>query len=282
MTIDDPATTIRVPTRGKNPDGFQLWVGPSEITGDRIGVVITHIRLPPQQRKIGNMAQAWILPYETQPIDAVRDGSDSAVCGTCRYRPSNDGGCYVPIAQTAQRVWWAWRRFGSYLPVDADDELEQLAHKPLRIGAWGDPAAVPVHVWDRVINVVPGLTGYTHRWRALDFDEWGWCMASCDTAEEVLDARAAGWRTFRARRADEPMLPGERVCPAADEAPTHGRKNAHCATCLLCDGVTDRVHRPDVSLIVHGQAHKRAAAWVGGAAKAIGQRVIRRVAGGGE
>lgn len=242
------------------PDGFELWRGPSAFDGTEVGVVVTHTRRSPQNRKIGDMAQAWVLPVETAPLDAVLTGADAAVCGSCRFRPAAEGGCYVPLAQTAQRVWWAWQVNGSYgpgLPVE-------LGAKPVRIGAWGDPAAVPLEAWLLLLDRVPAWTAYTHRWRQVpDAEREGWqmlAMASADSAEEADEARALGWRTFRARRSTDPLLPGERVCPSAVEAPSYGR--ATCSTCRLCDGVRAR-RAPDIAIVVHGRSARLAAGVVG-------------------
>lgn len=245
-------------------DGFELWRGPSLVDGTPIGVVVTHVRGAPLNRKIGDMSQAWILPLNREPLEAVRTGEDRAVCGTCAFRPSLGGGCYVSVAYTAQRVWWAWRQLGSHGPVTALPT--DLARKPIRLGAWGDPAAVPLDVWRPLLAAVPAWTGYTHRWRELAGDDRaGWqavAMASCDSPDDVAEARAAGWRTFRARPPESPLLPGERVCPSAAEAPTHG--SVTCADCLLCDGHALARRRRDVAIVVHGSAGGRALRWMDG------------------
>lgn len=241
------------------PDGIELWRGPSAIDGSPIGVVVTHLERAPLNRKIGNMAQAWILPLDTSPIDAVQSGVDAGVCGSCRFRPAAGGGCYVPLAVTAQRVWWAWRHNGSYTPQRWHPSLEG---KPVRIGAWGDPLAVPLEVWLDLAFITGAWTAYTHRWRQVVEDREHWqalTMASCDSAEEADEARALGWRTFRARLATDPLRPGERVCPSAEEAPTHGRVT--CRDCKLCDGVRGRPV-PDVAIIVHGAQVARALSWM--------------------
>jgi hypothetical protein len=70
----------------------------------------------------------------------------------------------------------------------------------VRLGAVGDPAAVPIHVWKYTIPI--GLWGpaYTQRWMELPGDEWRhMAMASVDTVAEAEVARSMGWRTFRVR-----------------------------------------------------------------------------------
>jgi len=259
-----PAPTPRRQFKpGYRPDGFELWRGPSSIDGQPIGVVITHVRRPPLQEKIGDMAQAWILPILHEPNDAVRTGADESVCGSCRFRPSLDGGCYVTVFSTAQRVWWAWQQWGSYQP-----EKPPTFTKDLRIGAWGDPTAVPLAVWLRLLPSLPGWTAYTSRWDELlpeSIPHWQrFAMASVKNEDEQRRAEAAGWRTYRPRSPDDPILPGEITCPAAPEAPTHGK--AKCAGCGLCNGVrldprTRRVLSPqprNLTIIVHGPASGRA------------------------
>lgn len=257
-------------TRG---DGYELWRGRSLVNGEMVGVVVTHLVDAPQNRKVGDMAQAWVLPLDVEPNEAVRSGADESVCGSCRFRPLADGGCYVSVAHTAQRVWWAWRRYGSYQPQRWT--AEDHHGKPVRIGAWGDPAAVPLEAWVPLLDRVTGWTAYTHRWRdlAADPDLPGWqllCMASCDSAADVEEARAAGWRTFRARLASDPLLPREVVCPSAEEATGHGRVT--CASCQLCDGVDPgrTTQRKDVAIVVHGFRHRRAARTLGAVGRTTG------------
>lgn len=251
----------RASVRLDGPTGFELWSGPSEVDGAPIGVVVTHLQRDPQNRKLGHMSQAWILPRDTSPNEAVRGGQDRAVCGDCRFRPTNAGGCYVPIFSAPHRVWWAWRQFETYQPVE--QLPRNLGVKPIRIGAWGDPSAVPPKVWEPLLDAVPDYTSYTHRWRQLDVSLWGWCMASVDSVSEKEEANAAGWRTFRVRGPGDPLLPDEVVCPAAEEAKTHGR--VVCASCKLCNGIRrnqfgmrDRLQPRNISIIVHGQAFRRA------------------------
>lgn len=231
-------------------DGIEVWRGPSAIDGKPVAVVVTHLTEAPMNRKIGDMAQAWILPVDVAPVEAARNGEDARVCGTCRFRPSEKGGCYVQIWATSQRVWWAWSH-GSYPPGPL------LLDKPLRIGAWGDPGAVPLEVWrDLVLPFVPAWTAYTHRWVHLDARAWGFCMASVDSPAEARRAQTRGWRTFRVRLDGAPLVEGERICPSAEEAPTHGR--VACDKCRLCDGTAVRASKPSIAIIAHGQAIRRA------------------------
>ena len=110
----------------------------------------------------------------------------------------------------------------------------------VRAGSYGDPALVPAAVWGS-LRVV---TGYTHQWRK----PWAqahkaWCMASCDGHADVLEAQAAGWRTFEAV-SDGQVHTGSAVqCPNV----THGTQ---CQDCMLCGGRNKDAR--SVWLPVHG------------------------------
>lgn len=52
-----------------------------------------------------------------------------------------------------------------------------LAGLPVRLGTYGDPAAVPTVVWQTVLAQSAMHTGYTHQWRTCDQTLAHWCMA---------------------------------------------------------------------------------------------------------
>jgi hypothetical protein len=107
----------------------------------------------------------------------------------------------------------------------------------VRLGTYGDPAAVPAEVWRALLSEAAGWTGYTHQWRAARLrDVLEWCQASCDAPEDVEHARRLGAvGTFRVGAAGAlDMLPGEVLCPASAEA----GKVTTCDRCGLCAGRT--------------------------------------------
>jgi hypothetical protein len=77
-------------------------------------------------------------------------------------------------------------------------------------------------------------------------------MASADNAMERAAAKAAGYRTFRVRAASEPILSGEFLCPASEEA----GKRKLCGECGACDGGLHS-KRADPVIIVHGSLKSR-------------------------
>src|SRR4029077_13629898 len=109
----------------------------------------------------------------------------------------------------------------------------------LRLGAYGDPGAVPFELWRMLLATTAGWVAYTHSWRVCDPRLKTIAMASVDNETEFHLAHLAGWRTFRVRRAEEELcrvgptkVPLEFVCPASDEA---GHRTT-CQACQLCRG----------------------------------------------
>jgi hypothetical protein len=232
------------------PSGFEVYRGPSIIDGAPIVAIMT---LESQNTKTGNMAQLWILPAEVSPSVAVHTGADASVCGACPLRGAivdgrnRDRVCYVKTFQAPRSVWESWRR-GNYPAARIADVMRTIGDRPVRIGAYGDPAAVPLRLIRAIAETAARHTGYTHDWRARP-DLAPFVMASADTADDRAAARAAGFRTFRSRGVDDPIGPGEITCPASDEA----GKRTSCARCGLCNGsrgADDR--RADIAILIHG------------------------------
>jgi hypothetical protein len=228
----------------KKPTGRILYRGPSVLDGAPIVAIAT---LGTTNAKTSAMVQTWILREGIAPHEATKTGDDSSVCGNCRHRPVNAGTCYVTVFQAPLSVWKAYGR-GAYPDATAPAAAAELgAGRMVRLGAYGDPAAVPSRVWQALISRSAGWTGYTHQWQRPDFDRaiGELCMASADSPEDATLARARGMRYFRVRRADEPLRAREFACPASPE----GGNRRTCATCKACNGA-GRGASPVI--IVHG------------------------------
>lgn len=234
-------------------NGAVLWEGETQLPGEtgRVAAVVTGIQGTSKNSKTGKMAQVWYFPTDQGPLigpeGAVLAGRDRAVCGTCKHRPATGGACYVNIPRGPQRVWYAYQQ-GRYPRSSLGEICEALRGKAIRFGAYGEPPCIPLSVYQEILPALGSWQGYTHVWSQLDAGLWGFLMASTDTREETSRAHAQGWRTFRTRRAREPLLDGERVCPAAKEA-------GHALTCLQCrqcNGTTGGARRPHRVIIVHG------------------------------
>lgn len=244
-----PPPTLCDECRPTRP-AFLLWEGPSRFTDETIRVFVRHPRAPLRNPKLGDVCPVVIVPAATMPLQAVKTGADRAVCGDCRLRPSQDGGCYVRMFPGPECTAYAHRDN----PLPRLQSAERLYRgQVVRIAEWGDPAAVPLHVWTS-LRTVATVLAYTHAWRDLDIERWGWCMASVETTADKALAEAQGWRTYRVRAVGEAVLPGERQCPAALEAIGHGRVTCH--SCRLCDGQSGR-HRRSISLEAHGRSARR-------------------------
>lgn len=229
-------------------------------------VAIATITLPSKANsKTGAMVQTWILCADTDPVIASRIGADASICGQCRHRGAYnapdvphageriDGtrSCYVQL-YVPQNVWRTAKR-GSYdnLSLDLGTAADRIAGLPVRLGAYGDPAAVPFGVWSTLLSRCTGFTGYTHQWR--NFPEFSaFVMASCDSSEERTLARALGFRTFRVAPATSwSRETGEVLCPASAEA----GKRTTCIACKACGGHAAKA-RADIMIPAHGTGRK--------------------------
>lgn len=228
------------------PNGFIAYRGPSLLNGAPVVCVVIRESV---NAKTGNVAQAYILAAHDRPVVALRDGTDEAICGDCKHRAVYAGTCYVVVRQGASVVWKNLEH-GSYPDFSHCPDLvsELLRGRHMRLGAYGDPAAVPVQVWRDLTSALAGWVGYTHQWRRADAQELReFCMASVDSPRELDLARALGWRTFRVRTPDEPIARREAMCPASEE----GGNKLTCVTCGFCDG-THRGRSGGAAILLHG------------------------------
>jgi hypothetical protein len=229
--------------------GMVLWEGPSRLDGSPIVALAT---FRTNNRKTGPMIQTWILPAEEDPLAAVRSGADAAVCGGCPLRGVGGKGraCYVNVLKGGPwSVWRSWRA-GQY--PGASDRLLGLyvAGRPVRLGAYGDPVAVPLGIWTTLLGWAGGHTGYTHQWSRMDSQDYASIlMASVETPEQRREAAALGWRTYRIMGEAERPARGETWCPASAE---QGHRIS-CSECLLCDGAArSGGHQRSVAIRAHG------------------------------
>jgi hypothetical protein len=226
-----------------------IYQGPSLLDGKPIAAVLTRGSKNP---KTGPMLQTWIIRADIPPHAAATTGKDTSICGDCRHRPTADGTCYVNTWQAPAAIY---RKFNAGLyPASPRSRLHLLADsRHVRLGAYGDPAAVPIGIWRDLTKSAAGHSGYTHQWRTTPALR-PYVMASTDTPQETAEAQALGWRTFRVRAPEAPLQPGELACPASDEA----GKKTQCIRCGLCAGA--RLRAPSLAIIVHGNTASRFAA----------------------
>ena len=252
-------------------NGRVLWRGNSLIDGAPIVVVAIGVAGGSTNSKPGDMLQTYIVRADISPVAAVSVGADVSICGQCPHRgraaaavqqalstqlPKHADGahiertCYVNLGQ-GPTVVYRTLSMGGYPAVGAERDVFQTVAdvgrgRVVRLGTYGDPAAVPVWVWQSLVSQCVAHTGYTHQWRsAPGLREL--CMASADTVEDAREASGNGWRSFRvAMPLDMARRHNEIVCPASAEA---GRKLT-CATCRACGGADGR--RSSVVIRAHG------------------------------
>lgn len=275
--------------------GFTLWEGQSLFDGRPLICVIT---LDSDNVKTGKLYQTWILLRDTDPVQASKNHMDMSACGTCPHQGALvfdpdaaalldrdpdakvdefHGGvgrsCYVDLGKAPLAVWKTYHR-GRYPKISPEEAAWLVGGDYLRIGSYGDPAAVPDEVWrpmvfrdDGTANVA-GVTGYTHAWKAPHAQVYkDYLMASADSIEDAKEAAFMGWRYFRVRKHGEPVLQGELQCPASvewtiralmragidprpwfkghrgrlsvrDDAPPLPKKfDKTCMDCLMCGGL---------------------------------------------
>lgn len=227
--------------------GAIVWEGSSLLDGAPI------VLLAPLgkyiNRKTGPVVQTYILRSDIGPTDAARTGDDASVCGDCPHRHHTGGACYVNLGHGPWNIWQAYKR-GVYGPL-CDDFLDAIRGKLLRIGAYGDPAAVPVDVWEMLAEAAGSHIGFTHQWRQAP-QLRTLCMASTDDFGETMEAQAAGWRTFQVIGSGHES--NERDFECVNET-----RGTQCDDCRACYGARpDRDRQPaSVWIRPHGSVAAR-------------------------
>jgi hypothetical protein len=240
-----------------------IYRGPSLIDGAPIVVVAI---ASDRNKKTGNMLHTYILRADIDPRDASKSGADRSICGDCPMRgAATDNpdakqaagrGCYVLLGQGPLIVWRALSA-GLYPNATSADDVAAIgAGRMVRIGTYGDGAAVPAYVWRALLSRAIGHTGYSHqaKTRGAAFDQ-SIFMVSCETEKQARSAWRKGARTFRViDRIDALVKGSEILCPASKEA---GRR-VQCADCGLCAGNT--VRAKSIAIVAHGAGKKHAIA----------------------
>ena len=237
-----------------SPRGHVVWRGASPYDGGPIVAVVT---MHSTNRKTGDMPQLWILREDAPPMDALRAGTDASVCGDCPLRGDGTGtgrACYVTLWQGPRSVWDAMRR-GAYPDATPEHVGTLLAGRMVRLGAYGDPAMLPIAVVRALIAHADGWTGYTHQWRRVSREWSGLLMASADGVAARREARQAGWRSFVVLPQGAPMPDRTVACMATRE-----RNPRQCVTCGACAGTRQGATPTAVDIAIH--AHGAGAGYV--------------------
>lgn len=248
--------------------GRTVWRGASLLTGEPVRVVISGYVIPSENTKMGYGAeslqdhqqyiQIWIFT-DTEDFRPM----DRAICGDCGQRTYKgksapflwedgaevmedvQGACYVRWGEGPRAAFEASNR-NAALSLVAGSQL--LADRLVRLGAAGDPAAVPAHVWKTLLKDCKSFTAYTHQWNRPEFQELkAFCMASTDSRAEEVKALAMGWSCFTADGNGDSM---GKEC-------LNNSHNLSCAECRACDGMHRRSKPVAYKVAVHGPLSKR-------------------------
>jgi len=209
-----------------------IYNGPSLLDGQPIVVIATYSN---RNTKTGHVVQTYILRSDMNPLEASKTGADFSICGNCPMRGevttdpqrkiAKGRKCYVNLGQGVLIVFKSFLR-GVY---KEGDPAEMGRGRFVRVGTYGDPAAVPQRVWELLLSDADGFTAYTHQkpWRPEI------AMQSADSHAEAVMHWKENRRTFRViADLGELDKANETLCPASKEA---GRR-VQCAECRLCAG----------------------------------------------
>lgn len=231
-----------------------IYRGPSLLDGSPIVAIATYSG---RNRKTGAMVQTYIIREDMDPVTASRTGADAAICGACPLRgvanPAKGKGqadnraCYVTLIHGPALVYRSHVR-GVYPDATDPDAATAIGWgRMVRIGTYGDPAAVPESVWEALTMRAKGWTAYTHQW-LYHPDALTYAMASVESLTAAKYIWARNGRTFRIIRDVAEIDPAREVlCPASAEA----GKRTTCADCRLCAGQATRSPK-SVAIVAHG------------------------------
>tara|TARA_R100001244_G_C5128070_1_gene125126 strand:+ start:51 stop:743 length:693 start_codon:yes stop_codon:yes gene_type:complete len=213
-----------------------IYNGPSLLDGKPIVAIATWSN---RNTKTGAVLQTYILRSDINPLEASKTGEDFSICGDCTMRGEvNDDPkrkqakgrrCYVNLGQGVLIVYKSFLR-GVYSMANTKAGRNTLGRaRFVRVGTYGDPAAVPDFVWTQLLAEASTFTAYSH--------QSGWrpdiAMQSADNKAQAVAHWTAGRRTFRViADLGELDKANEALCPASKEA---GRR-VQCTACKLCKG----------------------------------------------
>jgi len=242
------------------PVSSVIYNGPSLIDGQPIVVIGI---IASNNTKTGNMLQTHIIRADINPLEASKTGADYSICGDCIHRglPTDNPdkktavgrACYVNLGQGPLQVFKAYKA-GKY-PTASPQEITRLgAKRMIRLGTYGDPAAVPSKVWDLLLKEARGHTGYTHQHApAYVSTNYAYMMYSADTLQDAKKAHSKGYRTFRVVSVQDyeknglnALLSNEILCPASKE----NDKGVTCIECKLCTGSQSKAK--SIAIVAHG------------------------------
>lgn len=219
-----------------------IYKGPSLIDGSPIVVLATMGNTSQPNTKTGAMLQTYILVDNGKtPTENNRTGADYSICGGCALKgkpnlektsgEADERICYVKLFHGPRSAYESYLN-GGYEDLTGHLKTSALgAGRMVRLGTYGDPAAVPSHVWDSLLWQAAGHTAYTHQTGAGVRRDM--MMISADDIHRARIAWSNGNRTFRVVKDYSEMdKANEIACPA-------DTKGLTCLACGLCKGAAN-------------------------------------------
>ena len=192
----------------------------------------------------------------TQYVGATRDES-WASCEGCSLRPDAGGGCYAWTGRASRAANSVRGAFNRGRPSTLKDALARTPRsaKVVRFGAIGDPGRVKRETTLQNIDTARAegfkVLGYTHHWKEepLTGSLKQSFLASCETVEQAVEAKARGWLV---------AVAGPLSVPGMVTCPNYARPEIQCNRCGLCDVPTlKRTKFAGVVFPSHGGSKKR-------------------------
>lgn len=235
-----------------------LYQGKSLIDGQPIMAIAIKKSGNP---KTGDMIQTYIMRSDMDPRDASKLGFDYSICGDCKHRGqatddpdaklAKNRSCYVVIGQGPTGVYKAYKNGKYKLANNSDDIAAFAAGRMVRLGTYGDPAAVPSYIWDQLLSQAKGHTAYTHQSNVKTADvRHDLFMTSADSLHDARIAWQNKRRTFRIITMASQKQDNEIICPATPD----GGMKSNCSKCGLCQG--QHATAPSIAVIAHGNGAK--------------------------
>ena len=219
-----------------------IYEGESLIDGNPIIAIATGFNGNSNEKIGNNVVQVWIMRSDIRPSEAVSTKQDRSICGSCPLRGET---CYVNTGFAPAQIYDSYQT-GNYEYL-SDRQLQKMRdyNKLLRLTAYGDMAAIGFKPVQSLVDAAKSTLGYTHSW-STNPDFTGRLMASVESVKTTLIARHQGWKTFRVKQAEDPLLPDEILCP------NQVNPAIQCQDCRLCDGDSK-----NIAINVHGLDWKR-------------------------
>ena len=227
-----------------------IYRGPSLLDGLPIVAIATY---SDRNTKTGKVLQTYIMRSDIPPLEASKTGQDFSICGDCKFRgevtsdpkrkQAKNRTCYVNLGQGPTIVYKSFIRGVYPMASDHTSIVELGKNRVVRLGTYGDPAAVPSHIWDELLSECISHLAYSHQ-SGFRPDI---TMQSADTLAQAQAHWAKRARTFRVidSLADIDKA-NEILCPASKEA---GRR-VQCVKCQLCSGLTSN-SKKSIAIVEH-------------------------------